>query len=553
MMSPCPLPAGAAEPALRLPSVVLPDVGLERLPPGEVPKSAPQLDVPPSPMPPPGPPAAGTGARFVLSDVVLEGVTAYPEEELQAYASALIGKPVTLSDVRAIAREIERRYRQDGYFLVRALVPVQTVTDGRVRIVVLEGAVDAVFIEGDVGPVEDLIRSYLQPVLDQRPLKLATLERALLIANDIPGVSVSATLAPATRQTGAADLTVTAQRTPFAASFLVDNFGDDYTGRWEAASSVYSNSWTSAGEQIVITGFTTQPWSDHNQNVGQVTTSWRPPLDGLAISTIYSYGNSSPGSAVEQFDFDGKTLLAGVSISYPLIRSRAYDLNLLSGFDYINAYTDVFGGDTFTKDRLRVWFSGAQGRVRDGWNGVNTLQAGVRQGLPILDATKRDDEEKSRPDASGEATVLTGGVSRLQPLPADLSVYMVAAGQYAFSPLLTNEQFDLGGTSFGRGYAFNQVTGDSGIGGTVELRYDLALGLPALDRLQVFTFFDGGRVWNEQNVPGNQLSSAGAGIRLSPIPELTVELQMAKPLTQDSERANNTRDPQFLFRAVGRL
>jgi hemolysin activation/secretion protein len=40
----------------------------------------------------------------------------------------LLGTAVSLADVQRVARAIEGRYRADGFFLSRALVPVQAPT-----------------------------------------------------------------------------------------------------------------------------------------------------------------------------------------------------------------------------------------------------------------------------------------------------------------------------------------------------------------------------------------------------------------------------------------
>jgi hemolysin activation/secretion protein len=71
--------------------------------------------------------------------------------------------------------------------------------------------------------------------------------------------------------------------------------------------------------------------------------------------------------------------------------------------------------------------------------------------------------------------------------------------------------------------------------------------------VQLFTFFDGGRVWDRTDIPDNALSSTGAGVRLQPISQFSLELQVAKPLSLDSDRSNGQRNPQFLFRAVSWL
>lgn len=534
-----------------IPPAALPDVRLQRLPIEEAPSPAPELSVPPPTPLQPSPAAAAV--RFRLQGVELLGVSAYPQAELQAVFAPAIGTEVTLADIYRLAKEVERRYRDDGFFLSRAIVPVQTVEDGRVRIQVLEGFVAAVRIEGEVGAVRSLIQAYMEPVTGERPLRFATLERALLLANDLPGMGVSGLLQPAPRQPGAADLVVTASRTPFEASMLVDNLGDDFTGRYEYAASLSSNAWTPLGERLSAVGFVTNPFDNHNQKVGQLSTSWHLGGDGLALETVYSYGVSHPGSSVEPLDIESNTWLAGIAAVYPIVRSRNFSLSSRLGFEALNDDVDFFGNTTLSRDRLRVLVMTANVDVRDAWRGANSVAATLRQGLPVLGATRRSDDDKSRPDGTGQATILQASVSRLQPVYGNLAAYVASSGQYAFTSVLSDQEFLLGGAQFGRGYDYATLAGDSGIGGTGELRYTQPLPWPNFDRVQLFGFVDGGRVWDRQTLGENQLTSTGGGLRLFPFDALFFELVGAKPLTLDSGRANGDRDPQFLFRAVGRL
>jgi Hemolysin activation/secretion protein len=534
-----------------VPPAALPDIRLRQLPSTETPRPAPGLEGEPPTAP--RPPKSATGVRFLLQGVTLVGAKAYPAAEMDAVFAPLVGKQVTLAEIYRLAKELEYRYRDDGYFLTRVLVPAQTIDDGRVRIQVLEGFIAEVRIEGEVGAVQSLISDSMEGVTSERPLRYATLERALLLANDIPGITVSGVLQPAPREPGAADLVVTASRTPFEATTLADNLGDDYTGRYELAASAASNSWTSLGEQVRVVGFVTNPWDTHNQKVGQLSTSWRLGGSGLALETVYSYGVSNPGSTVEFLDIDSTTWLAGASGSYPLIRSRNLNLSGRIGFEAINDDVDYLGNQTLSRDRLRIGFVTASLDFLDAWRGTNTLESTLRQGLPVMGATRRADPHKSRANGTAQATIFQGSASRLQPLYGNLGLYLLTAGQYAATGVLSDQEFLLGGVQFGRGYDYATLAGDSGIGGTAELRYTQPLPVADLDRIQLFGFVDGGRIWDRDPLSDAQLTSAGGGLRLFPFERLFVELVAAQPISLDSGRANGGRDPQFLFRAVGRL
>jgi len=538
--------------AQSLPPAVLPDVRLEQLPPAEPPKPPPGVEIPKEA--PIQPPLGAADVQFILAGLEIEGATVYPTSELTRPFEELIGTEVELTDIYKIAKEIQKTYRQDGYFLTRVIVPAQTITEGRVQIRVLEGFISEVTIDGDLGAVEELVTGYLKAVTEERPIRLATLERALLLVNDIPGVGVRGLLQPSATELGAAELVASAERKEFDGLLVVDNYGDDFTGQWETALGLTSNSFTPFGESVTAVGFATNPFNGWRQKVGQLSTSWRFGSSGVFVDTIASYGDSNPGATLQALNFKSKTLLLSATTGYPVIRSRNLNFSALVGFDYTDSNTDAFGTEKFSRDKLRVVHASGVFDFRDAWWGSNAATASLRQGLQVLNATRRRDEYKSRPDGTGSATLVRASFSRLQGLYGNFTLFGTTAGQYAFDNLLSDQEFNVGGTRFGRGYDQKEISGDQGVGVTAEIQYTRQPDWRFLQSFQVFGFYDYGRVWNRGDDDfDDSLSSTGIGIRLWPVDELNLDLQVAWPLTRNSQRANGGRDPQLLFRAVGRI
>jgi len=65
---------------------------------------------------------------------------------------------------------------------------------------------------------------------------------------------------------------------------------------------------------------------------------------------------------------------------------------------------------------------------------------------------------------------MNAGLIRQQNLPGQWSIVANANGQYASRPLISNEQFGLGGTAGVRGYQEGEVYGDTGWRGLLDLR-----------------------------------------------------------------------------------
>lgn len=118
----------------------------------------------PAPQSLPAPPVPA--AAFRLNDLRLNGVKALSNEELQSITQPYIGRDVTLGDLEALAQAITARYRERGYFLAQAVVPVQTVQGGVVEISVIEGRLGKidVIVAPDAPIAEARVRAFLAPV-----------------------------------------------------------------------------------------------------------------------------------------------------------------------------------------------------------------------------------------------------------------------------------------------------------------------------------------------------------------------------------------------------
>jgi hemolysin activation/secretion protein len=130
-----------------------------------------------------------------------------------------------------------------------------------------------------------------------------------------------------------------------------------------------------------------------------------------------------------------------------------------------------------------------------------------------------------------------------------VSVAFAIAGQYAFDPLLSSQQFGLGGRRFGRGYEPSELTGDSGAALSIEPRYDPPLNL-LVRQPELYAFYEVGEVWQKSPLVGQpkdaSLASAGLGFRFQFGAQLFADFELAKPLTRDiASRGNKDIRPIF--------
>lgn len=530
-----------------LPSPTLPrPLELPEPPPAE--REEPEITIEP---PARGAPPGAEELMVELRALEIEGSSVYSDEELRGFYGDLIGQTIPLARLFGIASAIEDKYREDGYPLVRVIVPAQVVQDGLFRIQVIEGYVNDVRLEGEVGPVRGRIQAILDRIVGVRPVSNRVLERYLLLANDLPGISASGVLRPGTGERGAAQLVVKVERKPFDAYGVVNNRGSKFTGPWRAVVVGAENAATALGERVQITGAAT-PFTDEQYFV---QGHYQQPLgtDGLEAHAVGQYEATNPGSRLSDIDLETEVVLGGGFLSYPLLRSRRQNLYAEVGFEALRTEVDALGA-RLSRDDLRVLRALLAYDFRDDLGGSSTLSFGVRQGLDVLGASDENDSDLSRPEGEPDFTTFQFTASRLQPLTDPLALFVAAKGQVALDTLLTYEEFTVGGERFGRGYDPAELAGEDGVGLSAEVQYNGSTNFSQVPAYQVYGFYDYGAVWNDDTGVDDHdsLSSAGGGVRTQVFKNFFLEFEVAKPLTRKRE-SDGDKSAQFFFQASARF
>lgn len=530
MLAPCVL--YAASPDSGLPGNANPGRIIENLKP----LPEPQLPVAPevivSPTSGLQPPAGAEHAVFLINHVVLTGATAYGNDSLEAIFRPYYGKHISVRKLYELAAIITQRYHDDGYALSRAVVPPQKIAGGTVRIRVVEGYIDAVETRGayrDSSPA----RGIIERIRSYRPLNMNNLERDLLLLDDLSGITVRAVLTPHESGTGSPPgstglvLAFSDAHVPSAAS--IDNYGSRYNGPLEASFSTGSNNLPLPYQQTLLSGLIAYPFNE----LQYVQAAQRVPLDswGTVATLQAAYAHSEPGYRLTPEQVESDSWNYGVAVSHPLIRSRAQNLTFGGDFTIKDILTDALSTELY-HDKLAIAGLSASYDRMDAWGGSDLAQLKLSQGLDLPGVTRTGSPDLSRADGHSDFTRLTGNAGRLQGITDTVRLYVAAEGQYAWSPLLSSEQFGFGGQQFGRAYDASELTGDDGLAASAEFRYSPPiLSLPE-PRPELFAFYDIGRVWDYRDwVGGVSAASAGLGVRFALGGHLSGSLTLAKPLT----------------------
>jgi hemolysin activation/secretion protein len=208
------------------------------------------------------------------------------------------------------------------------------------------------------------------------------------------------------------------------------------------------------------------------------------------------------------------------------------------GVDYkdFKENLNLIGADTLKTPISYLPFMVQYASSLKGKESLTSFNVGVNFSVRGLGNDQLEFEDK-RFNARSNYTYLTGGVNFTHDLPHGMEFFSRFSGQIADSPLISNEQFSLGGMQSIRGYFETQALADNGVIGSVELRSPhLAPGyIDTVNKLQALAFIDGGRGWVQQALSGSpsssNLASAGLGMRFQLWKYFVGVLDLGFPLT----------------------
>jgi len=476
------------------------------------PRTGPVLDVPPL-----LDPSAAPTMAFTVKEFTFSGNTKVKSATLEAALASYLNRPIEFRDLQEAANVVADTYAKAGW-LARAFIPRQDITDGTVQIHIIEAVYGGSIIEGQFRNAPSAL---VQGTVDAQnrvgePLSLADVERGLLMADDLPGVSVVGSLT-AGQNTQETDVLIDVQDTPWVSGRLqVDNQGNKSTGENEVSLNAALNGLLGFADQFTAYGL-------YSEGLSFGSVGYSIPLNyhGLRLSASYSsLGYRVIDSDLFNSSQDRGTGFAntwGVEAAQPIIRSR--NTNVFARLGYTNKLFDNRIGNVPTSNYTSEVFAlGITATHLDALGGGGYTVVTLTPSMGNVDYSKTPDYQTiiaATTQSEGQFTKLRYGLSRQQNLPANFSVFANLRGQIASKNLDSSERFYLGGPFGVRAYPNNEGGGSQGNLFSLELRYSV------IQSVQLAAFYDVGHIkvnkFNDHVGAANPNSGTlqGAGLTVS--------------------------------------
>lgn len=460
-------------------------------------------------------PEVPLSAPFEVRRLEIVGNTFFDSDSLHALVANAEGQWLTLQQIDDAIGAITRRYRDAGYPLSRAIIPVQTIEDGVVRIQVIEATWGSVQFQNQSAVGGDVLVRTVSDLRSGEPITQAVLDRAILLVTDLPGVRPQALFKPGPLP-GSSDLLVDVQAAEsYRADAQLDNFGSEYTGRNRLALRLNNNNLLHLADSMRLSALTAGDGMNHVAAVYELPVA----TPGLSFGWSASALNYKLGNRAARLGAHGNAVQTGAWLRHALVRGArgnfsarlSYDQNRLQddvdSAEVYNHRTVGLSGLELNADRSDDWFGGGQ----------NSGSWGLQSGKVAFDNAEAGAADALTRNSAGGFAKTSFAFSRAQALDAANSLLFTFNGQWARKNLDASQKFSLGGVNSVRAYESGVLSGDTGQFTSLELRHFLAPDTTSIGTWRATIFIDAGQVQINQNPwsrSANQAYISGAGVGL---------------------------------------
>ena len=388
------------------------------------------------------------------------------------YKDLIINREINIEDLYTLANQITKEFNDNGFPLVRAIIPKQELKaeEATVFVKVIDGFIEKI----DISKVPKLQKlrtyAYLKPLKNKVALTKEELERQLILAGNTAGLTVKSGFVQG-KQEGGSILVLEADHKLLSGSIQFNNTQSEELGRQLGQKSITLNSPTGFGESVTFFGLS-RPTKPGTMGAGKKAPirggglSLSVPIGNNGLSSNFSYVESMtrPGGDILSLGLEANNKTATATVSYPLVvePSRTWFLKgTLNWNDEIqqtssSGQIDHLSHDRVTSLRLGATFNGCKvgcisfdAEISRGLDLISRSSSEVGEGTPLSRATATSSYHHMKVNASYS----------FYPYE-DIFFALNGGGQYTDDPLLNSEQSTIVGEDKISGLTSGAISGD---------------------------------------------------------------------------------------------
>lgn len=438
-------------------------------------------------------------SQITLKSITFKGVTILGDMELKGLVEPFINTPMTYEQMLEIGMVVESYYRSNNY-LARAILPPQDLTDGVLTVDVIESVFSKVEVEQELADLPNT-QAHVAAIIESQqkigePLNAKSLDRALALANDVPGISAQGSLRQG-REAGETELLLKLyQGRTRQAELSMDNAGSRSTGFMRVMASMTWFNPNDMADLLNVVAVHTKG-SDYARLAYSIPVGvdgWRMGMNLSALKYEVVVGEEGILGAV------GHSLTKGMEWLYPLIRRDDVSATVSLTADIKNFKNTSAQSQLISDYDTKVVAAQVSGFMRDinPGGGTGTYSVQLSHGNVNLEGSPSLQTDKTGVKTAGAFNKLRVAGTWLQPITTETSAFISYTGQVADKNLDSSEKMQLGGMNGVRAYPTGEGSGVDGQLIQLELRHNLGSGI------NLAGFYDWGQIWlqHDPNYPG---------------------------------------------------
>lgn len=460
--------------------------------------------------------------RFDVFEYLIDGNTVLAATAIERAVYPFLGPQRSLRDVELARAALEKAYQDEGYLTVSVELPEQRVNEGEVRLRVVEGSVEKLRVAGAQYHLPSTIRKGVPSLAQGNVPQFAEVQEELAELGRQPDRRVTPLLRPG-KAPGRLEVELKVDdQLPLHATLEANNKRSVNTVEGRVEAGLRYDNLFQRGHSL---GFNWVVAPRNRQHADILTANYGMPFG----SGDYAYGYVTRSDSDTPTGIGGSTVVKGTSMG---LRYRLALPSLgnpfLHGMSLGLDYKDNKDDSLIGVSSLRYASFGARydHTSLDAGDGVTTaydanLTLGLRgladrQVLCANDGLWKDQFACKRSGATSSFMAWRLGADHRRPLWGDWSLRARAEAQLASGPLVSQEQYGVGGSDSVRGYYEYEQFGDHGALLRLELTSPVIGWLGSVG-LKGQGFAERGQVWLIDALPGQdnsvRLGSYGLGLR----------------------------------------
>ncbi|WP_392475923.1 ShlB/FhaC/HecB family hemolysin secretion/activation protein [Nostoc sp. C110] len=491
----------------------------------------------------------GNQEKIKVEKFIFKGNTVLSTQKLESVVASYINREITFSELLEARTAVTNLYIQQGYVTSGAFFPVIEnqailISKGVVTIQIVEGKLEEINIVGSAR-----LKNYIRERLRTNTTKVFNSKNLLIglqLLQTDPLIAKISAVVDKGSQLNTSILNVTVKpRQPLKIEAVLDNSRSPAIGTFQRRVELSDANLLGLGDRLSL-GYRNTDGSN------TLTTSYSIPINPKNGTVQFFYANSSANVVERPFsklDILSNARAYEVTFRQPILQqvnsnsTQEFALGLTasrleSESSLLNSpFPLSVGADSMGRTRISAirFFQEWTQRHRQG---ALVARSQLSLGVGAIDATIN----KSAPDS--RFLSWRGQVAWLRRLARNGTSLLVRTDiQLADRPLVTLEQFGLGGAISVRGYRQDTFLTDNAF--LLSAQVLIPIWRTDTEQLDVIPFFDMGTSWNKNADRDNgiaistgTLASIGLGIRYQFAERLSANLDWGIPLIEVNTNSN---------------